>query len=160
MIGRLKALLTGAEEALEREHSADELHLAAAVLLVEAARMDDCLDPAELERVGELVRWRFGLETAEAEALIDAARDATAGSVQLYGFTRTVRERFSQAERVQLIEMMWDVAYADGSLHELEAQLLRRMTGMLNVSDQDSGAARKRAMRRHHIDEPGSTDQP
>lgn len=159
MIGRLKALMTAAEEAPGRRHSVDELQLAAAALLVEAARMDDAVDPAELERVGELVRWRFGLNAAESETLIAAARDATAGSVQLYGFTRMVRDRFSNAERVQLIEMMWDVAYADGQLHELEAQLLRRMAGMLNVSDQDSGGARKRAMQRHHIEGPSPTDQ-
>ena len=46
------------------------------------------------------------------------------------------------------MEMLWEVAYADGELHDYEASLIRRVTGLLHVSDRDSGAARKRALDR------------
>ena len=54
----------------------------------------------------------------------------------------------SNDERIELIEMMWAVVYADGQLHDYEANLLRRMAGLLYVSDFESGAARKRVLER------------
>jgi len=51
-------------------------------------------------------------------------------------------------DRVRILEMVWAVAYADGSLHDFEASLARRVAGLLHVSDRDSGAARKRARAR------------
>ena len=59
-----------------------------------------------------------------------------------------VTDRFSFEERVELMEMLWQVAYADGELDDFEANLLRRVAGLIHVSDRDSGAARKRAMAR------------
>ncbi len=154
MITRIKSFLIEREaraDAGADGHSADQLHLAAAALLVEAARMDDTVDPAERDRIAELVRWRFGLSDAEAELLVQRAERACERAVELYGFTRTIRESFADRERIQLIEMLWDIAYVDGTLHDLEASLIRRIAGMLNVSDRDSGGARKRVLTRHGL---------
>jgi uncharacterized tellurite resistance protein B-like protein len=51
-----------------------------------------------------------------------------------------------------IIEMLWEVVYADGVLHDYEANLLRRIGGLIYVSDRDRGAARKRVMKRLGID--------
>ena len=152
MMNRLKALLTEPSEPAGTAHTEDELHLAAAALLVEAARMDDSVDADELARIGELVRWRFALSEEETADLVAEAERVTEDSVQLYRFTRVIRDAFAHDERVQLVEMLWDVACADGEVHDLEASLLRRICGLLNVSDRESGAARKRALGRHGID--------
>ena len=149
MIDRLKALLAERAAPAGAVHTTDQLHLAAAALLVEAARMDDNVDADELARIGELVQWRFGLDEDEAAELVAEAERATEDAVELYRFTRVVRDAFGQDERVQLVEMLWDVSCADGEVHALEASLLRRICGLLNVSDSDSGAARKRALDRH-----------
>ena len=149
MIDRLKALLAERAAPAGAVHTTDQLHLAAAALLVEAARMDDRVDADELARIGELVQWRFGLDEDEAAELVAEAERATEDAVELYRFTRVIRDAFGQEERVQLVEMLWDVACTDGEVHALEASLLRRICGLLNVSDSESGAARKRALDRH-----------
>jgi uncharacterized tellurite resistance protein B-like protein len=152
MLNRIAAFLRGLEDKAEPvADSDDRLSLAAAALLVEAARMDDSIDAAERARIVELVRWRFGLTEDEAESLVAEAEDATEDAAHWYRFTATIRGAFDDEERIQLIEMLWDVAYADGRLHDLEASLLRRIAGLLYVSDRDSGAARQRAMRRHGV---------
>ncbi len=114
--------------------------------------MDDNVDADELVRIGELIQWRFKLTEDEAAELVVEAERATEDAVELYRFTRVVRDAFGQNERVQLVEMLWDVACADGEVHALEASLLRRICGLLNVSDSQSGAARKRAIGRHGMD--------
>ena len=124
------------------------LHLAAAALLVEAAVLDGHFDEAEHRTISALLETRFGLDNAAATSLIDEARDAVAGSTQLYAFTRVVKDRFGPDERVRMMEMLWEVAYADGHLHEFEASLARQVAGLIHVPDRDSGAARKRVLAR------------
>lgn len=150
MIGMFKDLLS------RRDHTADpgaRIRLAAAALLVEAASLDGHLDESERIRILKLLRDRFGLGAEDAERLFAEAVAETERSVQLVGFTRTIKDAFDYDERVRLIEMLWEVAYADGHLHDYEANLVRRIAGLVYVADQDSGAARKRAMGRLNLGE-------
>jgi uncharacterized tellurite resistance protein B-like protein len=149
MLDRLHRLLTGRPpEAPPATHSFEERQLAAAALLVEAAAMDSSFDAVERDRITELVRERFALGADEALDLIAEAERAVAASVQWHGFTSAVKDGFDHAERLALIEMLWEVAYADGRLHDYEASLLRRIAGLIYVSDRESGEARKRVLAR------------
>lgn len=153
MFNRIRSfLLDGQAEPEQADaHSHDQLQVAAAALLVEAARMDDTIGDEERARVSQLVQWRFKLSDDETRLLVEEAERVTEDSTQLYGFATIVKNAYSHDERVQLVEMLWDIAYADGVLHDMEASLLRRVTGLLYVSDQESGKARKRAMERHGL---------
>ncbi len=151
MIARLKALVFGSEGADRVEkghHGTDTLHLAAAALLVEAACLDGDFDAAERDTIASLLRRQFDLEEAQTDTLIEAARETVEESTQLYAFTRVIQERFSDEERIGMIEMLWEVAYADGHVHEYESSLVRRVAGLIYVADRDSGAARKRVRQR------------
>ncbi len=151
MIARIKALFAtfGASEPIASEAAGvDELHLAAAALLAEAALGDDRFDDVERVAIGRLLRERFDLDEADAERLVEAATQRAKDSVHLLRFTRQIKDNFSPAERVELIEMIWEVVYADGELHEYEDSLLRRIAGLIYVSDRDRGAARKRVLER------------
>jgi uncharacterized tellurite resistance protein B-like protein len=150
MLGRLRDLLAGHGEPGDGGRAAgwsDETR-AAAALLVEVARMDSAFDASEREMVERLLGARFGLGPEEARALVAWAEDRVAESTQILPFTRVVKDRFSYDERVELVEMLWSVVYADGQVHDYEASLLRRVAGLVYVSDGDSGAARKRAQAR------------
>ena len=154
MINRIKILLSGASRPAPDAtsgHSFADLQVAAAALLVEAAQMDADFDTIERTKILDLVRARFELSEAEAQSLLELAGDKVANASQLYGFTRVVKDNFDHDERVELIEMLWEVVYADGTLHHYEAGLLRRIAGLIYVSDQESGAARKAALQRLHI---------
>ena len=150
MFERLRQLLgAGGEDGpAPRGHSFEERQLAAAALLVEAASLDSEFGAAERATIGELLQSRFGLAAAEADDLLAEAERAAAASVQWQGFTQAIKEGFTPSERVDVIEMLWEVVYADGQLHDYEASLLRRITGLLYVSDRDSGEARKRVLAR------------
>jgi uncharacterized tellurite resistance protein B-like protein len=149
MLERIRRLLSGEPDpARPVRHSFEERQLAAAALMVEAAAMDDTFDAAERVRIARLIQDRFGLSVAEAADLIAQAEQAASASVEWHGFTRAVKDGFHHGERVQLIEMLWEVAYADRHLHDYEASLLRRIAGLLYVSDRDSGNARKRVLAR------------
>ncbi len=151
MINRIKALLkagTDAGSEVPVRHAFGDLQVAAAALLVEAAQMDSSFDDRERAKVLDLVRARFELSEEEAESLLELAQERVAQSSQLYGFTRVVKDQFGYDERVELMEMLWEVAYADSVLHDHEASLMRRIAGLIYVEDRDSGLARKRALRK------------
>ena len=149
MLERIKAFVSGWESGASRDDGAreiEEFQVAAAALLVEAAQMDETFDARERATILKLLTGRFGLTAQEGEDLLDAAEEKAVQSSQLYGFTRAVKDAFTNEERIELVEMLWEVVYADGELHDYEASLIRRVTGLLHVSDRDSGAARKRVL--------------
>jgi uncharacterized tellurite resistance protein B-like protein len=151
MINRIKTLLSG-DNAREASASAnrveDEVQLAAAALLVEAAWQDETFDATERARVLDLVRARFDLTVEEAETLLTAAEASVESSTQMLPYTRTIKDRFTPEERIEMVEMLWQVVYADGVLHDREAALMRQIGGLVYVSDRDRGVARKRALAR------------
>ena len=151
MINRIKALFSAQPSGTEfttGRHSDNELQLAAATLLVEAACLDGHYGEAEQAAIDSLLQQRFGLNEAEAQTLRDLALAEQSEANQLLGFTRVIKDRYSPEERIELIEMVWEAAYADGELHAHEANLLRRLGGLLYVSDRERGEARKRVLAR------------
>jgi uncharacterized tellurite resistance protein B-like protein len=130
---------------------AQDLRLSVAILLLEAARQDDVFDARERAAIETLLTERFDLTPAECLALIQAAQSRSAQLVQLHGTTTDIVEGMSPQERVHLIEMLWDVAYADGVLDPEEDLLIRRIAGLIHVSDRDRVLARQRVMQRKNI---------
>ena len=127
---------------------APDLRLSVAVLLLEAARQDDTFDARERATIEALLTGRFGLSQAECAALMTAAEARAGQLTQLHGHTSTIAQVLSPGERIQLIEMLWDVAYADGVLDPEEDLLIRRIAGLIYVSDRDRVLARQRALAR------------
>jgi uncharacterized tellurite resistance protein B-like protein len=120
------------------------LRIAAAALLVETASIDDAFDEAERNAATRLLQDRFGLAAVEARRLLAEGQRKRDASAQLYGFTRAVNEQLDPTERIELIEMLWEVALADGTLDPLEDTLLRRVGGLIDVPDRERGLARQR----------------
>ena len=145
MIDRMLDFLTG-RRAPSLSDRPDELELAVAALLIEAARMDDQFDAAERATIERLLTERFDLTPDALHALMEAAEVAVRQSTQFFPFTRQIVQRISHDDRAHILEMMWEVAYADGVLDPHEDALLRRIAGLIHVPDQERGLARQRAL--------------
>ena len=152
MIEHIKALLSGragASAGPQAGSEIKELHEAVAAILIQAARLDGDFGDAERARIEGLLGERFALDPAAVATLMQTAERLSDEAVDNYEFTRTISRKFDHEERIGIVEMLWDVAYADGSLHPYEGNLLRRVAGLLYVTDQESGAARKRVVERN-----------
>ncbi|HEY4135284.1 MAG TPA: TerB family tellurite resistance protein [Alphaproteobacteria bacterium] len=144
MFDRVLELLSGREAPATA--SVDDLEIAVAALLIEAARMDDHFDGVERTAIGRLLGAKFGHGPEQTAALVAAAEAAVARSTQMFPFTREICARLDYDERVRIVEMLWTVAYADGVLDPEEDMLLRRIAGLIHVEDRDRGLARQRAL--------------
>ena len=96
--------------------SADRLQLAVAALLIEAARMDGKFDAVERGTIERLLTERFHLEPQAVQSLIEEGRRMVECSVQYFPFTHEICTRLGLEERIEIIQMLWTVAYADGVL--------------------------------------------
>lgn len=151
MFERIFGLIKGGAADLPSEPG-DALEVAVAAVLVEAASLDDRFDEAERRSIEQILAGRFGMTPGSARRLLEEAAHAAAASVQLHGFLRRIRGAFGPAERVGLIEMLWEVAYADGVLDPREDAMIRRIAGLVDVEDRDRIEARRRVRARLGID--------
>jgi uncharacterized tellurite resistance protein B-like protein len=140
MLRRLQRLLdqklatSAADDAGDREAA---LQLVTAALLIETARSDFADDPRECAAIEQLIGARFDLD-ADATADLLARADARVDeAVSLYEFTRHLNDRLDEAEKLRVLEMMWQVAHADGRVDKHEEHLLRRVADLLHLSHRD-----------------------
>ena len=121
------------------------IELATAALLVEVGRLDTEIDAAERAAVLRAVRGKFGLSAAEAETLIGLAEAEAREATDYYQFTSLINRHFSQEQRQRVIELMWQVAYADAELSAHEQHVVRKIAGLLYVPHSAYIAAKLRA---------------
>lgn len=130
------AELTGEADRPKPFESAD-YQLAAAALLVHIASIDGDFDDDEKARIQQLVEARFGLASDEARELIHNAWESEREAVDLYRFTSVLKRRLDEDGRRQVIGMLWDMAHADGSVHEFEENVVWRVAELLGVSTRE-----------------------
>ena len=117
-------------------------------LLVEAAMADGELDSDERRQIARVLHGQLELGEATVGKMIDDALASHEARVEIHGLTRAIRAETEPEDRVAIMEMAWMVVLADGELHDYEAQLMRRLAGLLYVDDIDSGRAARRARAR------------
>jgi uncharacterized tellurite resistance protein B-like protein len=126
-------------------NDANELACLVTALMIEAGNADGSLDKAEQTLIIEVIARQFELDEAQAAEIMNAAVDQSAERVELHSLLRRLRDNSDYEERLGVMEMVWMVVLADGKLDHIEAQLMRRLAGLLFVSDVDSGLAAKTA---------------
>jgi uncharacterized tellurite resistance protein B-like protein len=122
----------------------NDYRLAAVALLVHAATIDGDISPSERDKLHAVVKQRFSLDDATADELIDKATQAEHESVDLYHFTSLLNRVLDEEGRTRIIEMMWEIVYADGQRDELEDNLLWRAADLLGVSQRQRIELRQR----------------
>ncbi len=121
------------------------LQLATAALLVETVRLDGGIDAAERAAAHRAVRTKFGLTDAEAAALIRLAEEQAREATDYYQFTSLINKRLSASQKERVIELMWQVAYADADLSAHEQHVVRKIADLLHVPHRAYIAAKLRA---------------
>jgi uncharacterized tellurite resistance protein B-like protein len=122
----------------------DDYRLAAAALLVHAAAIDGEMLPSERDKLHAVIKRSFELDDKTTDELIQKATAAEQESVDLYHFTHLLNRALNEPGRARVIEMMWEIVYADGQRDELEDNLLWRAADLLGVSARERIELRRR----------------
>jgi uncharacterized tellurite resistance protein B-like protein len=122
----------------------DDYRLAAAALLVHAAAIDGEILPSERAKLHAVIKQRFALDDKTTDELIEKATTVERESVDLYHFTHLLNRTLDEPGRARVVEMMWEIVFADGQRDELEDNLLWRAADLLGVSPRDRIRLRRR----------------
>ena len=111
----------------------DRLHLAAAALLVEMSRADGEVKEDEQAAVARAISKAFDIGEQKTAELIELAEMEIADATCYHQFTSLINKNFSKQQKAQVVEMLWEVAYADAEMEKYEEHLLRRLSDLLYV---------------------------
>ena len=117
------------------EHN--DYRLAAAAQLVHAAAIDGDVSDAERGKLRVLIKQQFELDEATTDELVAEATEAENESIDLYHFTSVINGSLNEEGRRRVVEMMWEIAYADGDVDEFERNLIWRAADLLGISSRD-----------------------
>jgi uncharacterized tellurite resistance protein B-like protein len=115
----------------------EPLDLAIASLLVELARSDFSESETELDAIRHVLGRRFGVNEETVDDLISRAMHRADRAVSLHEFTHRLNTELPHADKLAIIEMLWEVSHADGRIDKHEEHLVRRVAGLLHISDRD-----------------------
>jgi len=126
----------------------DDPRVAAAALLYHVMTADGVRRDAEWERLKALLASAYSVQGAELDALAKAGKEADNEAIDLYTFTSVLNRHLDAEARKAFIELMWEIVYADGELHELEDNVVWRVAELIGVETRDRVEARRRVAAR------------
>ena len=130
---------------VEDEYKGEDIQ-AVIILLIEACQIDGKASQEELDYIKNLLIKKFKFSDTEADENMKNALNDGDKRIEIFSQIKIVLNEMDHSERVDVIEMMWGVILADGIIDDFEANLMRRMNGLLYVSGMESAEAKERAL--------------
>ena len=129
----------------EDEYEGEDIQ-AVIILLLEACQIDGDAGKIELEYIKKLLINKFNFTPDQAEKNLIEALEKSDERIEIFSQIKIILNEMNHEERIDVIEMMWGVILSDGIVDDFEANLMRRMNGLLYVSGEESALAKQRAL--------------
>jgi uncharacterized tellurite resistance protein B-like protein len=124
-----------------------DIRIATCALFLEMSYIDGEFTESEREYVVSVLKRDFGLSDEHATSLLEAARNELKESIDLWQFTNLINQNYSLEEKLQIIDTVWNIAYADGRLDEHEDYLVHKLAKLLRLNHKQLIDAKMRAKR-------------
>lgn len=144
MIEHLKKLFS-VQPSTKASPDNHDLAVAATALMVQLSRVDQDEDERELKTIVDCAVQSQQVSREEAEAIVQDALSHADDATSLYEFTGILNDNLDQEAKLQLLESIWRVAFADGRIDKYEEHLIRRMADLLHLNHREYMQARHRA---------------
>jgi uncharacterized tellurite resistance protein B-like protein len=146
MLAELKEFFSELIEGQKPQHqfAENDYRRAAAALLVHVATLDGDLTDAKRRTLHAILETQYGLDPAATDELIAAATQDDREAVDFYHFTSLLMRTLDEAGRLRVVEMLWEMVYADGNVSEFEQNVMWRVADLLAVSSRDRIVLRER----------------
>ena len=139
----LKKITSKTEE--EEEYKGEDIQ-AVIILLIEACQIDGETGQEEVQYIKKLLINKFNFSEIDADENINTALNDNTKRIEIFSQIKIILNEMDHQERIEVIQMMWGVILADGIIDDFEANLMRRMNGLLYISGIESADAKKRAL--------------
>ena len=115
-------------------------------LMIEAANSDGDIGAEEIKKIRETLINIFKENPDKVDSVLEQSIKNSNNSKSLYYYSSKINKNYSDEKKILLIEILWEIVLADGQVHDYESSIIRRLSGLLYISDINSGNARKRAL--------------
>lgn len=129
-----------------REH---DIRVATCALLVEIARIDDKFTQAEMDTILAILKDKYGLAGEHADALIAEAEKELNNSVDLWQFASLINQNYSNEDKIEIVETLWQVVYVDGKMDQHEHYLMSKLKNLLRLSHDEVIDAKLKVLHAH-----------
>jgi len=131
---------------LDDDTSKEEDHLTLiSGVLVEAAAVDGKIDESEISKIKKSLIHFFNISEEKSISIVNKSLEKMYNLNSLHYYTSKINKMFEYDKKIKLLEILWEIILSDGKVHDFESSLLRRISGLLYVSDVECGNAKKRA---------------
>ena len=114
-------------------------------LMIEAANTDGKITQEELNKISQSLINIFKEDPKIVENSLNKAFENKDNSKSLYFYTSKLNKSYSDEKKIKLIEVLWEIILSDNEIHDFETNLIRRLAGLLYISDVECGNAKIRA---------------
>jgi len=153
MLNHIKSLLGGGP-AREPAREHERIQVATCVVLLEMAHADEEFHAMEQTLVRDLLQRKFEISDQDVTELIEYARVQRQQSLDLFQFTRLIKEHFSRSEKLEMMDALWRLIYADGVLDKYEDYLVRQVATLLGLAHGEMIEAKVKVLDELHPDRP------
>ena len=115
-------------------------------LLLEAAAIDGSIDEKEIINIKNTIMNVFNMDEETSKNIINDNMKNIDDSKSFYFFTSKINKDFDLKTKILLLEALWEIVLADGKVHDFESNLIRRLSGLMYISNIDSANAKKRVL--------------
>lgn len=144
MFDRIRALLGAAPAGMAQSH--ERIHVATAALLLEMAHTDENFHEMEEVIIRDILQQRFALSEEAISELLQMAQQERKQSLDLFQFAREINQNFSPDEKLEIMETLWRIIYADGVLDKYEDYLVRKLATLLRLSHREMIGAKLKVL--------------
>ena len=143
MFKSIKNIFQNFDNSLEERIS--DLHLICG-LMVEAAYVDGNIDQQEVNKISKVLINIFDENPIEVEEELKKCLNELNDHKSLHYFTSKINKSFNEDKKILLLEVLWEIILEDGLLHDFESNLIRRLAGLLYISDKKNGDIKKKTL--------------
>ena len=133
----------------QKKESQNNKNILITALLVHAAKIDENYTEIEKDIIKKVIMQLNQINLDESEKLLKLAEKKEEESYQIVEFTREIK-KYSMEFRLKIIEIIWKIVYSDGTNDNYESNLIRRICGLLYISDKDNGIIKMKVQNFYH----------
>ena len=116
--------------------------------MIESANVDGLVDQEEINKISKILIEIFHEDPNDVENEIKKCLTELEDHKSLHYFTSRINKSFSIEKKIMLIELLWEIILEDGKVHDYESNLIRRLAGLLYISDVECGKAKMRILKK------------
>ena len=118
----------------QRRQRPHDIRIATCALLLEMSNIDGEFSALERESITSILKRNFDLSDEHATSILEASNEELKGSIDIWQFTNCINQNYSIEEKIRVVEMVWDVVYADGKLDKHEDYLVHKLATLLRLT--------------------------